>query len=164
MVVISKQVTPQGNRPTVVKQDFVFFIGPSPENRLDTIADYGRRVEDVKPFLANGGERHNELLAAASRAYGVTIKTLATSLSQGGMRDVSCPNLRLDLVASETDDGTPLVAISNGHNGDALCRWLIRLLNAEWVDLWWMGTLGYAQLKCDRDVHIGPTGSKRWDS
>ena len=121
-------------------------------------------LKSIAELPAKGGERHDELLAAAARAYGVTIKTLATSLCQGGMRGVSCPNLRLDLIASETTAGTPLVEISNGHNGEALCRWLIRLLNAEWVDLWWMGTLGYAQITCDRDVHIGPAGSKRWDS
>ena len=151
MAAISIQLTPQGIRSIVVEQELVFFIGPSPTNRLNDIKDYMRRVEDVEPYLDEADDRRADLVSAVSRAYGVPVRTLATSLRQGGKRDVSCPNLCLDLVESDTEDGTPLFHISDPHNGAALCRGLITLFDADWVDLWWMGSLGNAQVTCERD-------------
>ncbi len=150
MAAISIQVTPQGIRSVIVEQELVFFIGPSPHNPLRSVTDYDRRVEDVLPFLAETGARHAEFQAAVAAALGVPIKHLETSLRSGGKHGVICPNLCLDLVASEAADGTPLFHLSSPRNGAALCRALIHLLDADWVDVWWIGTLGIAQITCER--------------
>lgn len=150
MAAVLIQVTPQGIRSSVVEQELVFFIGPSPDNPLTSRADYEHRVEDVRPLLAETGARHAEFEAAVASTHGTPISTLATSLRHGGKRGLSCPNLCLDAVASRTANGTPLFQISTPHKAAALCLALIRLLDADWIDVWWMGTLGTAQITCER--------------
>ncbi len=151
MAAVSIQFTPQGVRSVVVEQELVFFIGTSPTNSLDDLADYERRVKEIEPLLDQSGERYAELVAIVERAYAVEIGPLKASLRFGGMRGVMSPNLCIDLVATETCAGKPLFTISDPRNGAAICRALISLLDADWVDLWWMGTLGHARLTCERN-------------
>lgn len=91
MAAVLIQVTPQGTRSSVVEQELVFFIGPSPDNPLTSLADYEHRVEDVRPLLAETGARHAEFEAAVASTYGTPISTLATSLRLGGKRHLLPP-------------------------------------------------------------------------
>jgi hypothetical protein len=153
MAAVSIQLTPQGFRSHVVQQELIFFIGSSPANPLETLAGRASRDVEAARFLADGGDRYPELLSLFTNAYGVPIQALATSLRQGGKRGLSCPNLCVDLVESISEDGAPLFQLSDPHKDVNVCRGLIRLLNADWVDLWWMGSLGNAQVNCDGSGH-----------
>jgi hypothetical protein len=146
---VSIQITPQGVRSVVVEQELIFFIGPSPINRLDKRGDFERRMAEVDPFIT-GGSRHSELVDLFERSYGVRIKTLAATVRSGGMKGHHCPNLCIDLVESVIEGGACLFQVCDPHKDINNCRGLITLLDADWVNLWWMGSLGNAQLTCER--------------
>lgn len=147
---VSIQFTPQGIRSVVVEQELVFFIGPAPHNPLVDMKDYERRFAEVEPFIMSG-ERYDELRHLFEKSYGTAIKRLAVTVRQGGMKDHPCPNLCIDLVESVTENETSLFQLSDPHKDIETCRGLIRLLDADWVNLWWMGSLGFAQLTCERN-------------
>lgn len=146
---VSIQFTPQGVRSVAVQQELIFFIGPSPSNPLADIADFKRRLAETEPFIS-GGKRHEELVALFSESYGVPIKRLVATARMGGMHGLPCPNLCIDLVESETEDDRPLFVLCDPHKDVNNCRGLIRLLDADWVNVWWSGTQGHAQLTCER--------------
>lgn len=150
MAAISIKPTENGVSVSIVAQELVFFIGPSPANSLASLSDYERRADEVRAYLVPG-TAYDQLLQSVSLAYGEPVANLALALRLGGKRDLSCPNLCIDLVESLTADGRPLYVLSKPTADASLCRSLIRLLDADWVDLWWMGTIGNAQINCDRN-------------
>ena len=159
---LSIQFTPDGPRTIAVDQNLVFSIGPSPTNPLRDIADFELRLAETEPFVT-GGSRHEELVQCFEEAYKTSIKTLIAVVGQGAILDHPCPNLHVDLVESVTDNDQPLFTLSEPQRDVNVCRDLIDLLDADWVHLWWVGSLGSAELACDRDgtaVWSGRKGKK----
>jgi len=148
MAAILVDITPQGPRVRELRQQLIFFIGPSTLNPLRDMGDYARREAEVKAIADAPEARLKDIIG---RAYGVAITHLALEVAQGAKGDFSCPNLVVDLVASTTTGGDMLASISNPDNGAACCRALIALFDADFVDAWWTGTQGHAQIECVRD-------------
>jgi hypothetical protein len=148
---ISIQLTPQGVRSVVVQQELIFFIGPSSANRLTNATEFHGREDELKPLMAENGQAQGAIHRLFEAAYGVPIKRLKMHLTSGGKRGLICPNLHVDLVESLTEDNRCLVSICHPHKDVQVCRSLIQWLDADWVDLWWLGSLGNAQLDCERN-------------
>lgn len=146
---ISNRALPRGVQAGTVVQELVFFIGPSPSNLLSSSADFERRIAETEQLLA-GEPLHAELKGLFELAYSVKIKRLEVTVRSGGKRGVMCPNLCVDLVKSVTDDGIILYRLSNPSTDTQICQGLIYLLDADWIDFWWMGSLGAAQINCER--------------
>jgi hypothetical protein len=148
MSAILVEITPQGPRVCELRQQLIFFIGPSGSNTLHDMDDYARRAAEVRALAEPPDKR---LMGAIGRAYGTAIAHLVLNVVQGGMRGLACPNLVVDLVESKTEGGEMLASISNPENGAACCRALIELFDADFVDVWWTGTQGHAQIECERN-------------
>lgn len=149
MPAVNIELTPRGPRVTVLEQQIIFFIGPSSSNRLNDMEDYRRRLAEVESHAGRNGS-DLVLRKLVARAYGVEDVILKLDIAQGGMRGVSCPNLVVNIVESTVVGGPMLCAISTPENGVACCRALIDLFDADWVDAWWVGTQGNAQITCER--------------
>jgi hypothetical protein len=121
-----------------------------PDNRLSSETEYRWRENEVKNLLTDDWMPHDVLHGLFEKAYDVSIKHLHVGITSGGKRGFHCPNLHVDLVKSCTADDTLLFRLSSPRTDERVCRALIQLLDADWVDLWWMGSLGNAQLNCDR--------------
>lgn len=160
MAAILVEITPQGPRVRQLQQQLIFFIGPSGSNPLCDINDYNRRKAEVQAIVDAPEARLKEVIG---RAYGVVIEHLTLNVVQGGKRGVACPNLVIDLVESRTEGGEMLASISTPENGAACCRGLISLFDADFVDAWWTGTQGHAQIECVRDgtAILSNNGGKR---
>jgi hypothetical protein len=111
----------------------VFHIGPSSTNHLNCEMDFHRRKKNLLKLLTPEDSAFKDLENAFATALNKPVLNLFAEIGIGGWKGKTCPDLCINSLHSNTNDGRSLMKQITPDFGVSLCQSLMEMYSSEWV-------------------------------
>lgn len=141
-------------------QELVFHIGPAlhesvPADPALHARWHDRRSGEARVLLDEAPDGRRPLAAVLETTFSSPVLRLFAGLSHGGIRGISCPNLRLCCLDTHLAGRTLLGAIKQRPEAiEELCRAVASEVRAQWIVAWYYGMFGKKQVQYDADPAV----------
>jgi hypothetical protein len=136
-------------------QELAFHIGPAfmeavPSDSALHLTWHERRSTETRVLLEQGTDGRRPLEAVLESTFEIPLLRLFAGMTFGGIRGISCPNLRIDCLETHLEGQSLLDAIRKRPDAiELLCQAVAGRLNAQWVVAWYFGTFAMKQVQYD---------------